>query len=79
MLDSLFQQASPLTQQLLIKAVKDDIAKQNELRNDKFQHINIQIVGAEIIYATPDSFYLVNPQSHKRFVVKVGDWQMRVF
>lgn len=71
--------AKPLMYQMMMKSVQEDLDKQRNENSSLFKSINEQIVGAEIIYATPDSFYLCNPETLKRFVVKVGDWQIRPF
>lgn len=73
------QQTNPLTRQLLMNAVNADIKKHQALDREQWRNINADIVGAEIIYSTPDSFYLVNAARGKRFVVNVGQWQMRLF
>ena len=76
---TLLQKSNPMTYQLLLDAISKDINKQKEDTNDVWARINSKIVGAEIIYSTPTSFYIVNNQQHKRYCVSVGEWQIREF
>lgn len=73
------QATNPLMYRLLLDQIKDRLARERADEQSQFKAINEQIVGAEIIYATPDRFFLHNPRNAKRFQVKVGDWQIAPF